>query len=509
MNRSIRRRLQIWYALVLLATVGGFAAILYSRARASKFEQIDTRLQSAALVLDATLRSFPPHLLDPNRPEPPREPPPFGKDKDREKDKVKGKEKGKGDKGKGGRPPPGKLLNELNLPPELRNGDDDEPYAFAIWRSDDTLLKAAGWPNNQPPASPPDYTPPQVAIYTQDAMREARMMGPFSSVILVARPVGKEQAELAGFTWQLLAAGAGVVIIGFLGGRFVSNQMFRPIAAMSKTAAAISETNLSERIDTTNIDIELGELAKVLNAAFDRLQFAFERQAQFTADASHELRTPLAVIRSSAELALSRQRTPQQYRETLETCLRAVQRMTGITDGLLTLARADADYHSTRDIEIAMDQVVTDAVNLLAPLAGEKGVTIRSDVKPVTLSGNPVALGRIVTNLVGNAVDYNQPGGEVRVSLTNGDKFAVLKVSDTGIGIPSKDLPHVFERFYRVDKDRSRAAGGTGLGLAICQELVASHGGTISVESVMERGTTFEVRLPVGGLGNGRPNNEH
>src|SRR5262245_44741383 len=135
MNRSIRRRLQIWYALVLLATVGGFAAILYSRARASKFEQIDTRLQSAALVLDATLRSFPPHLLDPKRPEPPREPPPFGKEKDKDKDK----EKGKGDKGKGGRrPPPGKLLSELNLPPELRIGEDDEPYAFAIWRWDDT-----------------------------------------------------------------------------------------------------------------------------------------------------------------------------------------------------------------------------------------------------------------------------------------------------------------------------------------------------------------------------------
>lgn len=526
MSKSIRRRLQAWYALVLLATIGGFAVILYVRARTAKFEQIDTRLQSAALVLDATLRSRPPNLIDPNRLDPmrgPRDgkgkgPPPGGRDEHKSKGRPpgewgptpieslermhalgeKGPPPGARDRGPP-RPPPERWIQEMSLPAVLQGRDGEQSYAFAVWRPDKKLLRSAGWANDQLPLAPPEDVSNQVTIHARDNLREARLKGPFQSIILVARPVDKELAELAAFAWQLLAAGTGVMAIGLLGGWLVSNQMFRPIAAMSKTASAISETNLSERIETKNIDIELVNLAQVLNAAFDRLEIAFERQTQFTADASHELRTPLAVIRSSVELALSRPRSQEQYRETLVSCLRAVKRMTGITDGLLTLARADANQHSMIHGAIALDHVVTDTVTLLTPLAADRGVDLKADIKPVQVMGDSVALGRVVSNLISNAVQYNKPGGEVRISLTNDDDVAVLKIADTGIGILPSELPHIFDRFYRVDKARSRAVGGAGLGLAICQELITALGGTIDAKSELDHGTTFEVRLPVHG----------
>jgi heavy metal sensor kinase len=517
----------MWYALVLLAAVTGFGAIMYDRARAAKFDQIDTKLRSAALLLDSSLRLFPPQMLDPSRPEPfrggPDGPPPpgFGEPKggpprgekkggrepfEHEPDDRRGppapqfgKGKGPGGPGlRGGLPRilPERLMAELKLPEEFQ-GSGDDGYAFVIWRRDGKVFKAFGWADQPlPERSPPIAPSTQPVIYAHSNVREAHLGGPFDSRIMVRRSVGREQAELRTFGWHLVLAGAGVLFVGLVGGWLVSNRMIRPISAMTATAAKISATNLSERIDTANVDLELNDLANVLNDTFARLEKAFEKQAQFTADASHELRTPLAVIRSSAELALSRPRSAEQYQEALATCAKAAQRMANITDGLLTLARADAGQEVAPRTAIALDRVVTDAVTLMKPLADEKQVQLQTTIAPVQVRGDPTALARVVSNLVGNALHYNRPGGAISVSLTNGSDRAVLTVSDTGIGIPAEDLPHVFDRFYRVDKARSRAAGGAGLGLAICKELVQAHGGTIDVKSELNHGTTFTVTMP-------------
>jgi signal transduction histidine kinase len=246
------------------------------------------------------------------------------------------------------------------------------------------------------------------------------------------------------------------------------------------------------------VDTELAGLAGVLNGAFDRLRAAFDRQRRFTADASHELRTPLAVIRSHADLALTRPRSAEEYQQALGACRTAAGRMTAIVQGLLTLARADAGSADGGSERVPLDRVVEESVALLQPLAEESGVTLDSRTTPLIVPGDRASLAQVVGNLVENAIRYNRPGGDVRVRLEGRDGSAELTVADSGIGIPAVDLPHVFDRFYRVDKARTRAAGGTGLGLAIVKTLVDAHGGTVTLESTPGVGTTVRVRMPLG-----------
>jgi heavy metal sensor kinase len=300
---------------------------------------------------------------------------------------------------------------------------------------------------------------------------------------------------MSAFAWQLAGTGAAVLLVGLAGGWLISRRIFRPIATIAETASRISADNLSERIDTQSVDRELADLARVLNATFRRLESAFDRQARFTGDASHELRTPLAVVRSQAELTLSRERSPAEYREALQTCLRAAERMTDLVDGLLTLARADAGKSAVRE-PVGLDRVVADAVELCRPLAEQNSIRLTTDLAPVTVPGDASALGRVVGNLVTNAIRYNRPGGEVHVTLERDGPGAVLTVRDTGEGIPEEHRAQLFERFYRADKARSRATGGSGLGLAIAKAVVEAHGGTIGFDSTVGKGSTFWVRLP-------------
>jgi heavy metal sensor kinase len=487
MGRSIRWRLQLWYALVLLAVVAGFAAILFFRVTAARFHEADARLEAAALYLDANLRRFPPRDLEGDVPEGHRPPPPpHGPP---------------GEHGPGPPPPPSRerLLADLSFPHLDGRPDDDHapPPYFAVWRADGTLLKAVNLPDG---TTPPDVTgvarPPRPVRTPLGPYREFARPGPRGARIVVGRPVGREQAEMWAFAGTLTGVGALVLAVGLVGGWVISSRILRPVAAISATASTISATNLSGRIDTFQVDRELAELAGVLNAMFDRLQAAFERQARFTADASHELRTPLAILRSHAELALSRPRTTEEYRTTIETCLKATGRMTGLVEGLLTLARADAGKLDLRREPIDLRQVVAESVALFGPLAASRNVALAASLQTAEVRGDADRLAQVVTNLLSNAVQYNRPGGEVRIQLGTSADEAVLSVTDTGCGIPASDRPHLFERFYRVDKARSRSSGGNGLGLAICKSIVEAHGGTIGFETKPDQGSTFWVRLP-------------
>jgi heavy metal sensor kinase len=326
--------------------------------------------------------------------------------------------------------------------------------------------------------------------------RQAVVLGPHASVVLVGRSVAGELARLHAFAWQLAGVGVVVLVIGLAGGWLVSARILRPLAAISATASAISATNLSDRIDVAEVDRELAELAGVLNAMFDRLKAAFERQSRFTADASHELRTPLAILRSHAELALSRPRTEAEYRQTIEACLRASGRMTGLVEGLLSLARADAGKLDLRREHVDLKGAVEDSIAQLDPLLQAKGLSLAARLEPAAVLGDAPRLVQVVTNLLSNAIQYNHPGGEILVQLQATNKEVLLSVKDSGCGIPKDDWPHLFERFYRVDKARSRASGGNGLGLAICKSIVEAHAGMIGFETELGRGSTFRVRLP-------------
>ena len=234
-----------------------------------------------------------------------------------------------------------------------------------------------------------------------------------------------------------------------------------------------------------------------MNRLFSRLDASFSRQRQFTADASHELRTPLTVIRSASELALSQPRSPEEYQETIEVSLKAAERMTNLVNGLLALARLDssnADFHLR---QINLSDLASESVSLLRAIASEKQISLVSDLHSVQIFGNPESLSRMIDNLITNAIIYNKPGGKVFITLKSNDDKAVLEIKDTGVGISEEHLPFIFERFYRVDKARSRLSGGSGLGLAICKGVIEKHNGTITVQSILGEGTTFQIQLPI------------
>ncbi|MEX0676068.1 MAG: ATP-binding protein [Pirellulales bacterium] len=542
-TKSIRVRLQIWYAIVLVAVIGGFAGVLYYQVTSDRLRAIDARLEAAASYLEATLRGLPPHELEdmpPRRPRgrgrpemerfgdprppgaEPREPRPPGFEPPRpERDGFDDRGPGREPRQRGdglspvrppGPPPPDRPPGDrqraaIGLPASLvdqpGDGPREEPY-FVIWRSGGSVLATSADRGSIP--TPITSTLPSGHRpgfrWRAGGEREMFLVGPRGTLILVGKPARRELAELGSFAWRLVASGIAVLAVGLAGGWLISRSIIRPIAAIARTASEISASNLSRRIETAPIDQELVGLATILNEMFARLEAAFERQSRFTSDASHEMRTPLAVIHSHAELALSRPRSADEYRETLATCLGAASRMATLVDGLLTLARADAGRLDVRFGKVDLARVVQEVVDQYRPLAESARISLSSKLEePLPVKGDPALLARVSSNLLSNALRYTSEGGRVSVSLRADAQAALLIVEDSGCGIPLEDQGKVFERFFRADKARSRARGGNGLGLAICKSLVEVHKGSIDFTSVPECGTRFEVRLPLASTG--------
>jgi heavy metal sensor kinase len=313
--------------------------------------------------------------------------------------------------------------------------------------------------------------------------------------LLVGRDIQVELADIRRFAWLLAGVGGAVLIIGLAGGAWVTGRALHPIAEISATAAKIATGDLTHRIRIADSQSELGHLAHDLNNTFARLEASFERQAQFTADASHELRNPVAVVLTQTQSALARERPAAEYRESLAACQRAAHRMRGLIESLLTLARLDSTEPRLVQESCDMNFIVSQAVDALRPLANEQSVQLELELAPVHCVANAGQLAQVVNNLVSNAIHYNRPGGCVRVKLACELGASILSVSDTGQGIAPGDLPHIFERFYRVDKARSGAQGHSGLGLAIAKAIVEASGGVVEVTSVLGQGSIFTVRL--------------
>jgi signal transduction histidine kinase len=230
-----------------------------------------------------------------------------------------------------------------------------------------------------------------------------------------------------------------------------------------------------------------------------RLEQAFERERRFTADASHELKTPLAVLRGDIEVALRRERTPDEYRRVLQSSLEEIARLTKLTEDLLTLARSDAGESVLELEQVQLDQLASEARAYIAPLAESAGIALSYDVpsSPIAVEGDQKRLKQLLVNLLDNAIKYTPAGGSSRLALAVEDTNAVIEVTDTGRGIPSAALPHIFERFYRQTDPRDSRVTGFGLGLAISKWIVDAHGGMIEVDSQEGRGSKFTVRLPL------------
>lgn len=328
-----------------------------------------------------------------------------------------------------------------------------------------------------------------VRSYTTAILENGHVVG----VLQILESLGGVQEALDRLLTALLLGGPLLALVAALGGYFLAARALAPIDQITRTAHRISAEDLSRRLNLPATNDEVGRLAATFDEMLARLDEAFRRERQFTADASHELRTPLAAMQAILSVTRGQRRSAEDYEAALADLADETDRLRGLTEDLLRLARGEAQCGGARE-QINLSTLLGDVTDSLRPLAEAKGLALTCDVADdLTLVGDGDALIRLFVNLLDNAVKYTERGGITVTGRAEANGVRVT-VADTGIGIPAEHLPHVFERFYRVDK--GRAERGTGLGLAIAQQITQAHGGALTVDSTPGVGTTFTVILP-------------
>lgn len=530
--KSIRWRLQLWYGVILVIVLAGFGVTAYRLERNRRFRAVDEELQQRMAALARALHAnapqsqggpegfddFPP---PPTRPEEqdirdntgpsdrgfhPRRPPPRRKFKLAVEDAALFHSNGPAACYYYVRHRSGRLLSmSSNVPPNrlfvssIPDGPiSDMPVSGIMDPQDRAHVNNV----NDLPSLAEKRVGRVIRISSNDwqpptgALREITLTTPPGEFLVVGRSIQPELDELRHFAWTLAGIGGVVLLLGLVGGWVLASRAIRPIEDISTTAVKIAAGDLSQRINAADTDNELDRLAGVLNSTFARLEASFAQQAQFTADAAHELRTPVSVLLTQAQTALKQERSAADYRATIEVCQRAAQRMRGLLESLLELARLDAGQEPMKKVLFDLGDTVRECVDLVRPLAQERNIKIETDLPTLEWVGDMDRLAQVVTNLLTNAIHYNKDGGSVRVAVSRQKHEALITVADNGVGISEEDLPRIFERFYRADKSRSNAKGRTGLGLAISKAIVEAHGGRFEVSSELGKGTTITLHLP-------------
>ena len=324
-----------------------------------------------------------------------------------------------------------------------------------------------------------------IRVIAVPIIREGAVVG----VMEVGRPE-EEVSETLGSLLLILGIAYSVtlVVAGF-GGVFLAGRALSPIDRIRRVARRMSAEELGQRLDLDLPDDEVGKLARTFDEMIARLDDAFGRQRQFTSDASHELRTPLTVIKGQIEVSLQRERGGEEYRRMLRAVKEEVDRLMRMAGSLLTLTRADAGQIPLRIEDVDVPAMAREVVEQLRPSASAKGVGLEVEEEPVALNkADEDLLLQLMLNLVDNAIKYTPGEGRVNVGWRLDGSGVEVWVKDTGAGIPEEHVPYVFDRFYRVDKARSRSEGGVGLGLAISRWIAEAHGGGIRVESAPGEG---------------------
>jgi signal transduction histidine kinase len=351
---------------------------------------------------------------------------------------------------------------------------------------------------------------PDSASYTASYSVYVMRLGGSSSAgrILVVGSLFDPNQSLQSLVPALLIAGPLTLLVAAVGGYWLASRAMRPVRAITRTARTIGETDLHRRLHLKRRD-ELGELAATFDGMLDRLEGAFARQRQFTADASHELRTPLTIVELEVTRALAERRPPEEYERVLATIQAENSYMAHLVNDLLTLARADAGHCPLRFERVDLGDLALEVAERLRPLARERGLVLETGALPeVIVRGDSIYLAQMLGNLVENAIKYATGVGTrvaVSVGVTTGEQGrsqAQLRVEDDGPGIAAEHLPHLFERFYRVDAARSQnaegaAPEGSGLGLSVVEWIAREHGGSVHVLSTPGAGATFDVLLPL------------
>jgi heavy metal sensor kinase len=305
------------------------------------------------------------------------------------------------------------------------------------------------------------------------------------------------------------------LILASLGGQFLAHQALKPVDNITQTARMITSQNLNQRIDPPKVKDEISRLIETFNEMISRLDQSFRQMKQFSSDASHELKTPLTILKGEVEVMLRKERTSHEYQQTLKSNLEEINRMSRIVEDLLTLSKADTGEIRLNREDINLTEILNEVVAQMDRLAKSKRLHLSASNHPqdIHLFGDSLRLRELFINLIGNGIKYTEEGGSIRITLQRecpplmrdqsdwreGEKggFVKIIVSDTGMGIAKEDQERIFNRFFRVDKARSREQGGSGLGLSICKWIVEAHQGEIKVESELGKGSSFIVKLPI------------
>ena len=451
--RSVRVRLTLWHIGVILAVVGVYAVGVYVVVRNNSSRLLDERLRDDFDWASDMLAQRPDGTIAPYD------------------------ETGEGDS-------PWLQVWSLDgqllyITPEARRNPVPRSEKLAVAaREEDRIVTV-------PEVSPPFRV-----------MSGGARIGGRPVLVQVARSEGAVAQNLNQLIYILFLGLPGAVAVAGLGGYVLARRALAPIDRMTERARSINAERLNDRLPVDNPHDELGRLAIVFNETLTRLEFSFEQMRRFTADASHELRTPLTAIRSVGEVGLRARRDESGYREIIGSMLEEVDRLALLVDRLLMLSRADTGQANLSIDPVDIPQLAAEVSEQLSVLAEEKNqtITVRADTVP-RWAGDRMVLRQAMLNLVDNAIKYTPAGGVIEIAVAQTPAGTIIDVIDSGPGIPAELQSRIFDRFYRVDKARSRENGGTGLGLAIAKWAVEVNGGRLTLEST-DIGSCFRITLP-------------
>ncbi len=452
---SIRTRLTLWHLGLLALTLIGFSFALYAALSDQLYRNLDQRLQLAAAAAAGTLR----------------------RESESDDHSPTLSLRAANDISTRLIDPGGRIIQSQGLLSDV----PVDLTTLAEAKTQNGLLYTIDLGSDQ-----------RARAYVQPLSHDGHLDG----YVEVAEPLNVTETALRGLALILLIAVPVTLALAALGGWFIADRALRPIDTITRQAQRMSEQNLHRRLDLDLPDDEVGRLARTFDAMLARLDEAFQRQRQFTADASHELRTPLTVMKTNLGVTLNRPRSAKQYESALTQIDTEVDRLTRLTNDLLLLARSDAGQPTNHVHPVDLASLVEDVMVELRPLAETKALKLGCTAEAAgTVNGNTDQLHRVFFNLIENAIKYTTQGGITACIEPQLDRVRVT-IEDSGPGIAAEHLPHVFERFYRVDMARSREQGGSGLGLAIAHSIVVAHGGAIDVTSDVGHGTKVMVTLP-------------
>jgi len=315
-------------------------------------------------------------------------------------------------------------------------------------------------------------------------------------IIQVSTHLKFVRKSLSNFKSNMLIILPILILLGSLGGWFLARKSLSPIGYIVSKAQSITSQSLSERLTPRETGDEMDDLIRTINGMIARLESSFKRMAEFTVDASHELKTPLCVMKGEAEVLLSKARTTEEYQEGLAHFIEQFDHLNRMINDLILLSKSDSSQVELKLVPLRLDLLIQDIGNLFQVLAEQKNIALNIDtIQETVVMGDKIRLQQLFTNLIDNAIKYTSKGS-VLVTGEKNEGMVLIKIKDTGIGIPIEEQEKIFKRFYRVDKSRSRETGGVGLGLSIAEWVAHAHHGKIEVASELNQGSTFTVSLP-------------